>query len=246
MLKLFKGGNRSKYRTGAESFIPFKLSLILPNRLLLPGSLININLDGAAISFPAESCPDFDPGERVKLQMVTVESQKEMVIDATLRNLRTAEDRKLCRFQFIASNRLAKELNPSLLKYFNRRRALRVKPDMAAPIAVDLECGSGFSQGWIVDISTTGLGLGMKPEVAKMMDRPKRVPVSFQLPGSEKPLFFEGTVPNIRRGGNIVVYGIEFDQSRTEDFHQQQESITSYVMHRQKVIVKLHESTTDG
>ena len=228
MIKLFKGENRAKYRTEAESSLPFKLSLFLSNRRLLSGSLININLNGAAISFPADQCPDFKPGERVKLRVITVETQKKIVIDATLRDLRTVEDRKLCRFQFPTSNRLAKEMDPSLLRYFNRRRAVRVKPDMTSPIVVDLECERGFSEGWIVDISTTGLGLGLRPDMAKRMGRPKHVTVSFQLPGNEKPLLLEGTVPNIRRVGNMIVYGIEFDQSQTEDFHHQQESITSF------------------
>ena len=39
----------------------------------------------------------------------------------------------------------------------------RVKPDINEPIVVDIEWNDGSTQGRVIDISQSGMGLGIKP-----------------------------------------------------------------------------------
>ena len=237
MFKWSKKEKRKKYRTKAEAFRSFRLGLMLSGDEILPGDLVDINMDGAAIFFPSEKCPDFAPNERVKLQLLIHETKKTLFISAVLKDLRTDKDIKLCRFRFVNPGSFAQELGRDILEYFNRRQAVRVKPDVNTPIDVDLECENCFAKGWVIEISTTGMGLGVKPDVAKEMGIPERLTLAFQLPGYEKPFLLDGTITNRRISGKVFIYGIHFDQSQTEDFKRQGADIADYVFRRQKELL---------
>ena len=234
MFNWAKAEKRKQHRTEAGAPKPFKLSLLLPGRIQLPGHMVEISMDGAVISFPAEKYPDFDLNERVKLILIVVETQKIVLIDAILRGSRSAKDRNLSRFQFVDPSRFVHELDISVLSYFNRRQAFRVKPSVSESTKVALAWEGGSAVGWIIDISITGMGLGVPSIVAQTLGNPDQLELSFKLSGCEESLKLIGNAVNRRPAGKIVKYGIHFDPSQTEDFHRQQDVISRYVMRQQK------------
>ena len=162
-MELFERDLREQYRSKDKGPSPFQFNLVLPGRELLPGNIFNTSMNGAAIGFDPQKLPNFDLNERVKLQLTMTQSKKIIMVDATLKHLKNANDNVICRFQFADPSSLAKNLDISLMSYFNRREAFRVKPDINEPIVVDIEWNDGSTQGRVIDISQSGMGLGIKP-----------------------------------------------------------------------------------
>jgi hypothetical protein len=236
-MKLFKKELRKQYRNKAKDFAPFRFNMVLPGRALLPGAIFNTSMNGAAIAFDPQRLPDLALNERVKLQLTMTESEKIIMVDATLKHLKHANNNVICRFQFADPSSLAKSLDISLMSYFNRREAFRVKPDINEPIGVDVEWNGGSTQGRVIDISITGMGLGVKPEATEIPRRPEPVTLSFRLPISEKTLTIVGTTVHPRPLRKIILYGIKYDWNQTENPFQQETVITSYVIYRQREII---------
>lgn len=236
-MKLFKKDSRKQYRTKAKDFSPLQFNLVLPGRELLPGAIFNTSMNGAAIAFEPQRLPNLALNERVRLQLTMTQSKKIIMVDATLKHLKNANDNVICRFQFADPSSLAKNLDISLMSYFNRREAYRVKPDINEPIEVDVEWNGGSTQGRVIDISLTGMGLGVKPELTEIPSYPEPVTLSFRLPVSEKTVMIVGTTVHPRPSGKIILYGIKYDWGQTENSYQQESVITSYVIFRQREII---------
>ena len=234
---MFKRGNkekREKYRDGSDSSVPFSLNLILPGRKILPGYLIDINMDGTAISFPSEYCPDFAPDERVRLHLMMTESQKAVFIDAIYKGSSTNKDMKQCRFQFVNPGSFLHDLDVSALSYFNRRQAFRVKPVETPLLKVFLSWDGGSTVGSMTNISITGMGLRIEATVAQTFVLSGLMTLSFQLPNHEDTLKLVGKVIHHRPLGEAVIYGIEYDKNKTEDFYRQETAIAAFVLNQQK------------
>jgi hypothetical protein len=167
-MKVFEKDSRKQFRANGKDFSPFQFNLVLPGSELLPGNIFNTSMNGAGIDFDPQKFPDFALNERVKLQITMTQSKKIIMVDATLINLRRTSEEAICRFKFADPSSLAKNLDISLMSYFNRREAFRVKPDIHEPIVVDIEWKDGSTQGRVIDISQSGMGLGIKPEVTKI------------------------------------------------------------------------------
>jgi len=242
MVTWLKGDRRKKYRVEPESPGALEVSLILSSRKSLPGELINMSIDGSAVFFPANDCPDLTPNERVKLKFVMTQTKKSITIDAIVKDSCTAGERKLCRFQFAEPASFVQELDPSLWEYFNRRQGFRVEPERVEPIEVMLEWRDGFAQGRIIDISTTGMGLEVDPELARALGHGDRLTLSFRLPGSEIPLKLAGNIVHGKPKGENTHCGIRFDWSwsKTDDFELQESVIGAYLMRRHREIGRKH------
>lgn len=234
MVPWFKGDRRKTYRVEPESRGALEVRLIVSRRKPLLGELINMSLDGSAVFFPANECPDLTTNERVKLKFAIAQSKKSVMIDAIVKDSCTAGERKLCRFQFEEPAGFIRELDPALWEYFNRRQGFRVEPNAIEPIEVMLEWRSGFAQGRIIDISTTGMGLEVDPEILRALGHSHRLTLSFKLPGSEIPLKLVGTIIYRKSKGEDPQCGIRFDWDwrKTDNFELQESVIGAYLMRR--------------
>ena len=238
MVPWFKGDRRKKYRVEPESPGALEVSLMLSSRKSVSGELINMSLDGSAVFFPANGCPDLTTNERVKLKFVIAQSKKSIMIDAIVKDSCTAGERKICRFQFGEPAGFVQELDPALWEYFNRRQGFRVEPNAIEPIEVMLEWRSGFAQGRIIGISTTGMGLEVDPEIVRALGHTHRLTLSFQLPGSEIPLKLVGNIMYHKSKGKDSQCGIRFDWDwrKTDKFELQESVIGAYLMRRHQEI----------
>jgi hypothetical protein len=238
MVPWFKRDRRKRYRVEPESLGAVAVSLIASSRKSVHGKLINMSVDGSAVFFPANECPELTTDQRVKLKFVIAPSKHSTVITATVKDLCTAGENKLCRFQFEESADFIQELDPAFWEYFNRREGVRVKPNAVEPIKVMLEWHSGFAQGQIIDISTTGMGLEVAPELGGALRHGQRLKLSFHLPGSEIPLKLVGNIIYNQPKGNDFQCGIRFewDWSKTAKFELQESVIGAYLMRRQREI----------
>ena len=103
---------------------------------------------------------------------------------------------------------------------------------------MDVDWNGGSTQGRVIDISLTGMGLGIKPELPEIPVNSEPFTLSFELPVSEKALMIKGTTVNPRPSGKIMLYGIKYEWSRTENSYQQESMIKDYVIYRQREIIR--------
>jgi c-di-GMP-binding flagellar brake protein YcgR len=236
---------RSKAEKGKESpgkpepSVPFQFSLMLPDRRLFPNDIVDISMGGAAMVFKADECPDFPRNENVKLILIMTHTRKTVEIEATVTDSRTSKGTKLYHFQFVDPQILDQELDPSLLDYFNRRNAFRVNCVVTPPLEVTLKRDGVLDQGWIIDISKTGMGFGVKPKVAEKLGSPVRLTLTFKLPGAQMPVKLEGKVAHRTPHTKVVRYGIEFNWKETEGSQQHETAINSYILRRQQELVRI-------
>ena len=90
----------------------------------------------------------------------------------------------------------------------------------------------------VIDISLTGMGLDIKPELSEILINSEPFTLLFGLPVSEKTLMIVGTTVNPRPSGKIILYGIKYEWSQTENSYHQESVITNYVIYRQREIIR--------
>lgn len=238
MPKWFKKDKGRQHRVESKADMPFSFSLILPGQEKLAGNMADVSMDGAAISFPAKKCPDFEREERVRLSLFIYESGKTVMLDALMKGSSRSRDAILYQFKFIDTTHLLRDLDPILVSYFNRREAFRVKPDPMNPIEVDLVGEKNSAKGLIIDISITGIALGVESSIARQIEYEDRITMTFILPACDTPFRIVGKTAHFEPQVNNVRYSIEFDREKTANIKQQEQSISRYVMQRQLVQLK--------
>jgi len=221
----------------AESL--FKFSLRMSGGKELDGRLVDLRMDGAAISFPLDACPDFEDRERVRLVLTALQTEKKTSVDALVRDSRADENARLCHFEFIDTSGFLQDLDPDVMSYFNRRRAFRVKTDPLEPITVNVTWENGSDEGWIVDISTTGIALGVSKTTAKKLEDRDRITLVFQLPETDGEIRIIGRTVRMQPKSSEVLYGIDFNRKESENMRRADRAISRFVAQRQLVMLKM-------
>lgn len=238
MLKWLKRDGDKHHRAESEDDTPFSFSLLLPGQKKLAGELADVNMSGAAISFPAAQCPDFATDERIRLSLMLLKSQKSLILDALVKGSKSSQDRILYQFTFIDTTHLFRDLDPALTSLFNRRGAFRVGPDPLTPIGVTLDCDGHSTKGSILDISLTGISLGVEKTVSRRFEYADQISMTFRLPGQKDVFRMVGRNVHLVSLQKGVRLGIEFDRKETENIRQQEQAISRYVMQRQLALLK--------
>jgi hypothetical protein len=127
--------------------------------------------------------------------------------------------------------RFDEEARVSLASVVNSRRAMRLRPhpSQAIPVVVQSLDGETEAEGWINDVSATGMSLRVSLEVEEKLYPQWGVAVRFQLPGADDQFRMVGSVCYRHLVGDAVHYGIDFDPQATEGFEPQHTRITAIV-----------------
>ena len=220
------------------TLMDLKVSLILPDLEIISQDILYLSTTEAVVCFPIKTCPDLRPAEKVKLKVIFLKEEANLLFDAAVRSCKTDRIAKQCKFQLTAKEHTISQLEKALGKDFNRRKAYRVTQDEDSPIQVALKWDGGSGSGRIFDISTSGMGLLVSPEISGRISYHDRLQLKFNLPGSEIPLELIGSVSYSRASGENAHYGIQIDWDQTGSFYRQEAIISTYVTQRQKIMVQ--------
>ena len=245
MLKWLTGRRDKRNGNNPESFGDLRLSIVLPDGELLPCEIDYLDNEGGTLSFPEEI--HLHLNRRVKFKCMTDTQSKEIVIDAIILRLRTVKGRRVCQFRFADRFNLEETLGSELFSRFNRRRAFRVEPGAGEKIEIALAWGGTVASGNLVDISMTGIGIGitvnsitvdLDPESGETLTPLDPVTLSFQPPGCDTRLRVTGTVRNRNLKGKKDRYGIDFQWDQSDESQQQAEAVRNYVMRQQQSMLE--------
>jgi len=222
----------------------FVFSLTLPGRKELLGKLVDLSMDGVAISFPLDHCPDFEHDERVRLSLKLIETGKTMPVDALVTDSQAGKNTRLCQLSFIDTSSLLRDLDPTVMSHFNRRGAFRVRTDPLKPVRADVMWQQHSAEGWIIDISTTGVQLGLPVAAARQIGREDVITLVFRLPGGDAPMKILGKTAHVSPGPREARYGISFVRAETPDIRKYERDISRFVMQRQLATLKMRPGET--
>lgn len=245
MLKWLTGERDKRNGNTPEPVEDVRLSIILAGGELLPCDIEYLDREGGSLSFPEES--HLYLSRRVRFKFLTDNRSKELIIDAIILKSSAVKGRRVCRFRFADMVNLEEPLGSGVFSSFNRRRAFRVVPDPGDKIEIGLTWGGESASGSLVDISTSGMGIGitvdsitvdLDPEVGGTLGPLDRLTLSIQLPGCDTRLRMTGIVRNRNPKGNKIRYGIDFEWDQSDESQQQAEAVRGYVMRQQQSMLE--------
>ncbi len=204
-----------------------------------------LDKEGGRITFPEGSHRNLR--RRASLKFFSDNRSKELIVDAIILKSSTTEGKRVCQFRFADMVNLEDALGPGVFSGFNRRRAFRVVPGASDKIEIELVWGEKRTSCDLVDISTTGLGIGvtvesitvdLDSEVSEALGPLDRLTLSFQLPRCATRLRMMGIIRNRNPKGKKIRYGIDFQWDPSDESQQQAEAVRDYVMRQQRSMLE--------
>lgn len=182
------------------------------------GELLDVSAGGAAVGFSKESAPELDPGDPAQLSFTSLVHGGEVLAKAVVASSARHQFGRRYGFAFTDPEGLFAQLDAYYLKFFNRRRAVRVRPDLNVALKAELAFGSSSMDVKINDISYDGFGVMLVPEKAGQLVEIKEVVVSLIVPKSKVPIRWPARTAHLtmlRHGG--VLYGAAFQPANQKE-----------------------------
>ncbi|MEM7517665.1 MAG: PilZ domain-containing protein [Planctomycetota bacterium] len=199
--------------------------------------LYDMNIQGAEIRLPFHLAPLGGEGELVELDIHHPRDGWRVRAVGRVRKLEKWDDATvLVEVQFSNLGDLYAQLDDALGRYFNRRSAARIKPDIDSVVRVKLAYGPHRVRGAAQDLSRTGLGIVLPLVQAAIFRSGERVKIYLDVPGTKEPFEGVGVVKHGYRSGEDVVLGVEFDLLADSPMKKRRNEFLGYIEQRREEI----------
>jgi hypothetical protein len=125
---------------------------------------------------------------------------------------------------------------------FNRRGAYRVSPAADAPVTVLMASTSGdfTHEDSVSDLSASGIGVLVDEATAKAIEGAFELTLAISLPqAGGSALNFTSHVRRVIPKGDVHLVGLDFDPTNTPNFDDRIEGVITYIMRRQRVMLRV-------
>lgn len=236
--KLFQRKKRLKPSPpiGLSEYV--QAGLMLPGNVRVGGELLCISSEGAAVFFPAKKIPDLLLNEQVQLEFTLIsEPPAHLRVDAAVAAVFEIGKRRYFQFSFSDSLKVMESFPFLFRNQFIREKSCGRLLDSNPPIKIDVNWKGGCGTAQMIHISTTGMVLGVEPELVEAMDCSDLVTLRFYLPTHDVPLKLVGRISCRIIHDDYAECGVafEWDWGETHDFEQQESAIAVY-------LISLHKS----
>ena len=116
---------------------------------------------------------------------------------------------------------------------------MRVPPDPAHPVHVQVEAGPGKPavEAKLHNLSMHGTGISLEAEAEQILSDTTNIVISILLPGTRKPVILMAEIRYRRLVGRRIHYGIHFDP-QFDNFTRKQNALSKYIVKRQLEFLK--------
>lgn len=231
--KLFQRQKHAKPSPPVGLSDSVQVDLILSGGDHVDGELLCISSEGAVVRFPVNKIADLSLNESVQLEFTPLsEPTAHLRADARVNAVFEIGKKRHCQFFFAEPCKFMESLPSSFRNQFVREKTCGKLVDPHAPIKVELTWEGGCGTAQIIHITTTGMILGVEPELADAMACPDRITLRFTLPTRDAPLKLVGRISYRMAHGKHSEYGVTFDWNwdETHDFEQQESAIAVYLI----------------
>jgi PilZ domain len=180
------------------------------------GDLADLSAGGAGVSFSLERDPELEPSQVVRLSFTSLVHGGEVVGEAKICSSYETTDEhggavtRRYGLEFCDREMLFAQLDAYYFKFFNRRRAMRVRPALDTNLLATLAFGPGRMQVQINDISADGFGVLATPEKASMLEEVEDLTCTFNLPKSDEPFCWQAQALHLSSLAHGVLFGAVF------------------------------------
>lgn len=236
--------NRRQRSETMELLLEANVTLFPSGGRPIPGRLLDVAAGEVSVLLQDDRRPPPAKGQRVRLQILLKKLEKPMNIVATVLDQITEDDQTICKFRFTHMATVDRSLPPDIYSVFNRRQMFRVRPDPRQPIkgvlvVVRDDDKRIEADARITDISGSGVGVFVESRDAAPFNLSGHMDLELSLPGEKEMLSFRGRICYRVEVGKRWRYGIEFDARRTDGFHRKQKLLMTFIMNRQRDLLKL-------
>jgi PilZ domain len=145
-------------------------------------------------------------------------------------------------FEFVNIGDLYSQLDAFYSRIFNRRRAVRVRPELDRKLTVQMRWSDKELKANVTNVSETGVGIAVPVESAKALEGVDKVAIELKLPGKTEPLRGAAFVRNKSTAAGQLLCGLMFDFDEPSDLATRRAEIGVYVEKRAEEIAKWESS----
>jgi len=196
------------------------------------GELVEMQMARARVRFTVGNDPDLEPGSRVQMAFTMVGLGESIHATLVVQDRSEGDDYCFYRLDFVSPDAFFRRVDPSIWRYFNRRRAFRVVPGRNEPSEVTVNWEGGSAEARMVDLSTGGMGLAITP--AQQLPATTPVRVTFYVRESNSPIRFNGIARHQKESGGELRCGIQFIEEQDPRFEAMRDDVAAHVMRRQR------------
>jgi len=174
--------DRQHYRRALAKHHAMGVVLVRPGNNPIHGEIHDLSAGGAAVRFAAGSEPLIDEGDPVLLRFSSL--VRGSVVEAQATNVRTWEESGYVCFGFAFTEPASvfDQLDSYFLKFFNRRRFVRVRPALGTRLRMWIEAGDHELEVEVHDISRSGVGFVVDQQTADFLGAVGTLSVGFKIP----------------------------------------------------------------
>lgn len=195
--------------------------------------LHDMNIQGAQIIVPFHVAPLQGEGEVVELIVKHIQDGWNVTTVAFVRSVeKISSDEVMIDIQFTNLGELYAQLDDALGRYFNRRSAARVRPELASDVKVKLAYGAHRVRGVAHDLSMSGLGATITLAQAVVFKGGERAEVTIDIPDCQPEFVGPCVIKHGYRQGPNVVLGVEFDLLAESPMRKRRNDYVKYIDRR--------------
>ncbi|MEM6674896.1 MAG: PilZ domain-containing protein [Planctomycetota bacterium] len=209
--------------------------------------LIDMNIQGAQVVVPFHQAPLGSEGAAVILDVSHPDDGWRVRATAQVQKITKCDEQFVSmEVQFTRLGELYAQLDDALGRYFNRRSARRVKPDIDTKVSVRLAYGPHRVRGEAHDLSRSGIGVVAPLVQASIFRSGERVRIFIDLPGNKEEFEALGVIKHGYRNGEEVLLGIEYDLLSDTPMRERRGEYLEYVEERREAIEAWQRSLSRG
>ena len=185
---------------------------MLPGSVRVGGELLCISSEGAAIVFTVEKIPDLLLNEQVQLEFTLIsEPPTHLRVDAAVAAVFEIGKHRYFQFSFVDSLKIMESFPSFFRNQFIREKSCVRRLDFDPPIKIDVNWKGGCGTAQMIHISTTGMVLGVEPELVEAMDCSDLVTLKFDFPTHDAQLKLVGRISCRIIQGDYAECGVAFE-----------------------------------
>jgi c-di-GMP-binding flagellar brake protein YcgR len=198
----------------------------------IPAEAMDVSAGGARLAFTPDCDPKFHENFEAELAFTSLVHEGQVRAPARLLRREEGEDGKvLYAFEFKDVTRLFEQVDPFFAKFFNRRRASRLRPALGARVPATLAIPDGGTPNEAVtngatteggvdaalqDISLFGAGFTLTGDAAAALVEVERPRLTITVPGQEQNFVCHARRRHATARGSGFVLGYEFEDPQSE------------------------------
>jgi len=207
-----------------------------PEGEVIHGELIDLTIGGAGIRVP-EEYGSMKSEDLAHLLLAHPLDGWEVKTPIRLSRVTpSGEGHVLLGFQFINEGNLFAQLENAMARYFNRRHATRVTPELDEQLPVSLRWGPHRVHARAQDLSGDGLGLSVDLVSAMHLEVGLSVQVRLELPDGKEIIQVESEVRRMQRVEDRVFLGLCFEIDEQTHTFDGSQAIRDYVEKRKEEV----------